>query len=592
MKGQSEEEKQRLLKIAGQPKNGQILPIKSMPNAYRVLQRTYTYDKTIKRSRNDIKTIGIIVNDEYMSRAQYHQKYTSRGRLRFVTKTMAQRGSGSSPDAEAIFRAVRSGTVCQRMLGACPVLYRTAVNIGLTDDLTAAYGDTVAREIMSLAFHRIIDRDNAARRFTRFAAMFALPFPGIPSEQELADLYVALGRDETGLSRLFTARCARLPDGARINYDSTSIPTTAADIGLRKISKRKEGIFGPMMHLSLLADQATGLPILYRLFAGNIPDSSTVGDLLKCIAELAPAGKRLCLVFDRGYETMKTLCACTAAEQAVLMAVRDLRQDFVQQTIDAFSDFWDAATCLPGTAIHGHTRKFTVTERGQQMTLWVHVFRDDGKSKAETAGLMREVDEFEDAWKQADFARRCELTGASAYKYFTGGAGAGELHRNRDVINAAARNFGFFASVSTVEMTAAEALSIYGQRDRIEKCFKAGKLNVNLDVVRAHWQETMKGRFVVGFVSLLLLAELGRQLGREQAFSDRRLKPVPAKAFTLTDVLDLTQGVGAGYAVNTGAFWHQNTIGDLNRLCTACGTPGVYDGVPEYLSSGADLCTR
>ena len=42
----------------------------------------------------------------------------------------------------------------------------------------------------------------------------------------------------------------------------------------------------------------------------------------------------------------------------------------------------------------------------------------------------------------------------------------------------------------------------------IEKSFKGGKTNIELDVVRAHGEATMEGRFIIGFAAMSILNRL------------------------------------------------------------------------------------
>ena len=48
MKGQSSEERNRILELAGNPKNAVVEKLNSVQNGFRILQRTYCYDKTKK----------------------------------------------------------------------------------------------------------------------------------------------------------------------------------------------------------------------------------------------------------------------------------------------------------------------------------------------------------------------------------------------------------------------------------------------------------------------------------------------------------------------------------------------------------------
>lgn len=207
------------------------------------------------------------------------------------------------------------GVIYQRMIDAVPILYGTAVNCGIVDDLNEAYDVPVlTKEILGIAIHWIVDRDNVAKRFPRFSRVFALPFSGHITDEQMARLNSCLGLDKVSLSKLFSLRCKKVKSKSHINYDSTSIPTTASDVYYRYMSKSKEGIIEPMMmHLSVLVEQDTGMPVMYRLFNGNNPNCITVNDIILRIEELFGdvKNKEIIFVFDRGYESKDNLLSCS-----------------------------------------------------------------------------------------------------------------------------------------------------------------------------------------------------------------------------------------------------------------------------------------
>ena len=124
-------------------------------------------------------------------------------------------------------------------------------------------------------------------------------------------------------------------------------------------------------------------------------------------------------------------------------------------------------------------------------TLWVHIFRDEMSSHVASQQLFSEIESFENQWKAADYAKaqtREALSQSQTLKYFMkpkGAPGTCSLERDYDAINAATRYFGFFASVSTMPCDAQAAIETYHNRDNIEKCFKAGKSDINMDAIRS-----------------------------------------------------------------------------------------------------------
>ena len=589
MKGQTQQEKARILAIAGNPKNGLVEPLLSIPNSFRILSRVYTYDPKQKRSVNKKVSLGVVIDDVFMNSQEYRAKYTKRGFLRVRYPTASEEPSLGSTPSEG--EQPTQGVVYQRHLGALPILYGTAVNCGIVEDLNKVYDGTVAQEILSLALHWVQDRDNVARRFPRFSELFTLPFAGRIDEEQLAKLYSLLGKDKASISKLFGLRCERLKPQACVNYDSTSIPTKASDIYYRKFSMSKDGIIEPIMHMSVLVEQGTGMPLMYRMFSGKTPDCVTVVDLIKRIEELS-GKKDLLFVFDRGYETMDNLLNCSLSQKQCLMAATGLERKFVREVRDNCADFWDASSVIPGTVVHGHSEKLMIKHRGHEFPIWVHVFRSDEKSALEHKSFFKMLDEFEKLWKGATREERQKLLHDKLARFYKAVSPdlKGELVRNDDELNNYTKDFGFFANVSLREMTSAESFELYKRRDNIEKCFESGKMGFKMDTARAHRQDTMEGRFVVAFVALSILAELKSQLAKRRTFKDKRKKPIPERAYSVADVLDITAGTTINYGVKTKEYWIGGMLKEHKRVCIAAGfDENLYDQKPVYLGSWSSL---
>ena len=227
--------------------------------------------------------------------------------------------------------------------------------------------------------------------------------------------------------------------------------------------------------------------------------------------------------------------ATIEGEKKCLMSARTLESAFITEVRERehFSDFWDASSYVRNTkAIHGHTMKKTLKYRGKEFTIWVHVFRDDEKSQIENAAFCKQLDDFERSWTNKSVTERRALLNNPLMDFYKWSNLEGDLVREPNVMNGYTENFGFFANISTYEMTTEDAYRIYHERDSIEKCFESGKMSIKVDTARVHHQDTMEGRFVVAFVALSILAELKSQLAKERVFEDGRKKPIKPHTFT------------------------------------------------------------
>ena len=581
MKGQSSEERNRILELAGNPKNAVVEKLNSVQNGFRILQRTYCYDKTKKRSRNTKKAIGVVINNQYLTIEEYHSRYTHRGNLR--TKTTIIKNNINMIDKKDV--SFENGYIQQKLIGAIPILYKTAENCNIIEDLSDVYGKEIADEILSISFHWILERDNAARRYKRFSAIFALPFSGQISESDLAKIYSMLGTNKDLLFKLFSLRCKRIGDHSCVNYDSTSIPTKASDIYYKKVSKTKDGRYAPMFHLSILAEQKTGMPLLYSLFNGNEPDCSTIKDLIFKISDLKEDKNNIIFIFDRGYETINNLLLCSKNSYKCIMATRVLDQDLINKARKKCPNFTSSASIIPGTCIHGYTEAVTTIFRGVEYKLWVHIYKDDNQAARETALFMKKLDDFEKEWKRSGIEEKDKLLSSPMIKFYKDTHINLPLTRLHDEIDKYMKDFGYFSNVSTFETTAKEAYEKYSERDTIEKCFESGKMNINIDTVRSNFHDTMEGRFVVAFISLIILQELKFQLSKERKFDDKRKKAIKAHSYTITDVIDITRGITINFSPKSNTYWIGGVLKEVKQLCIACGVDqNLYSYAPSYIN--------
>ncbi len=592
MKGMSEAEKKRILAIAGNPKNGLIEPLNSIPNAFRILQRSYHYDPKIKRTAGNKKAIGVVIDDKYLTAAEYRAIYTRHGRLREV-KPRAECG-GAKEEAlkeKAAGSAAAPKIIYDRLLGAVPLLYEMAVKSGILDDLRDVYGNDLARKIISLAIHWIQDRESSAERYARFADSYALPYPDTLTESGIARLYSSLGLDKESLRAVFAGRMRRVNSEELLCYDSESIPARARDNFSEAISLKTRDSVIPETHLAILLDKTTGMPIQYRLFKGKDSDSSAADDVVSEVRKLAK-DKRLTFVFGSRDESMVNLFMCSQSNSTALMAATSLPElvQVIAESQQDLGDFWDESSVIPGTDVCGRSRKVSVSYRGSGFDIWVHVFRSSSRSSIERAAFYGKLDCFELLWKRADGKERQKLSMSPLMECYKLTPPDRDLERNEDAVNACTRNYGSFAIVSTSGMTAEEVYAEYHERDVTEQLFQSGKIKVKPGVPDSHYQDIMEGRFLVAFTAQTILAELKNELGKERVFDDKRKKPMKPNTFSVSDVIDITSGVVIAYDESARKYWISGQSEELARLCIASGlSSDFYAGKPGYLESPDDL---
>ena len=101
--------------------------------------------------------------------------------------------------------------------------------------------------------------------------------------------------------------------------------------------------------------------------------------------------------------------------------------------------------------------------------------------------------------------------------------------RNETAIQKETERLGFFVIVTSKEMTAAEALDIYRQRDSVEKIFRMLKTGLEYDTFRVHSQDSLENKTYVLFIASIVRNYLFRGLKKvSEAENNKKNYTVPA----------------------------------------------------------------
>ena len=255
---------------------------------------------------------------------------------------------------------------------------------------------------------------------------------------------------------------------------------------------------------------------------------------------------------------------------------------------------WSNAARIPGEHCWGWTVPVHPGfEDGGNRKLWVHVYRSDSKSHTENTAFYDELESFQKEWlrwrpnHEGDSSETCPLLKSRWMKYFKPGIGIPgrtPLEQDNDAVDAATRYFGIFCNVTTMECSAREAMTTYRVRDLIEKSFKGGKTNIELDVVRAHGEATMEGRFIIGFAAMSILNRL-YVLMKQKTYPETKsgLKEMPALAdeMTFNELKNRLATPRVIFDRNGVGHWLEVTKRQ-HGIAARLGFPDLYTMIPDW----------
>jgi transposase len=136
-------------------------------------------------------------------------------------------------------------------------------------------------------------------------------------------------------------------------YDTTSISSYSELLSQVCHGKNKDHDPLPQINLAILYGEESGLPFYYRKLAGNIPDVSTVKQLLKDMEFLGC--KEIKLVMDRGFYSGRNINDLCCERLKFLMGTK-LSLKYVRAELEKHRvaiRTWD--NFLPETEVYGLT---------------------------------------------------------------------------------------------------------------------------------------------------------------------------------------------------------------------------------------------
>ena len=310
--------------------------------------------------------------------------------------------------------------------------------------------------------------------------------PDVPLHSLYSDTkyFSDLGRDSMKVSLMKgyveMERSGNKDFGSGCYVDSTPLPNDI-DIPISALCSHGTGGCEMQARLAVCLDSASGLPVWYSLFSGNIQDMSTLMDEIDD-AETSVGVSIDDLVLDAGYITRELITAYNADDRFVSFTGRmPARKGFPFRTlyhrcggsINQAKYFFDR---------NGHTyfgRRFEDVLFGKRVYLYVYIDRDRALS----------------------LGRSYRQNNRDEYEALS------DKEKNwMEVKN------GYFVLVSNIDSTPAETLERYFGRMDIESFFKTSKEYLSLLPLSKWTRETIEGKLLNDMISTIVYLKIRKAL--------------------------------------------------------------------------------
>jgi transposase len=324
-----------------------------------------------------------------------------------------------------------------------------------------------------------------------------------------------------------------------IAYDVTSISTYSDNIDIAEWGYNRDNDNLPQINLGMYYGITSHMPVYYNAYSGSIPDKVYLEFMMTTAKDLGVLD--VCFVFDRGFVTEDNFLCLEDNGYSFITALPKNRID-AKKIIDKYkTTIRKSANRISEYEIYGVRHPLTL----YGLESYAHIYYDPEKQTLDEKELYSHIDRLQKELEKISQSKRI----AKKYKeYFVVDDNAKEtfcFELDTDKVDAKLEQTGFFILVSNKsELSSADVLRIYRERDAIEKNFNQFKNRLDFKRMRTHWNETTEGKLFVGFLALILRSYMQRAVKsnydtKNLTFEKILIELRKIKSVTLSDMSEI-----------------------------------------------------
>lgn len=508
---------------------GKVFVRKAAKATYVDFQYERRYDNVTKNNKGSKTTIGKLCDDDQS------MMYPNPSYYKYF------------PDEEIPEETVEDRS-CVLRCGPYVVIKKIIEDYGLDKMLKDILGEDDMKLFLDLAAYSIIEENNAGQYYPDYAYNHPLFTDNmkIYSDSKVSDFINSLTVDQSVefLNTWNEKRNKR--EGIYISYDSTNKTCDAGDVEIAEFGHSKEGTKRPIVNYAIGYDVENKEPLYYQDYPGSLNDMSQ----LKCMVDDAKSYgyKKIGFVLDRGYFSKENIQYILESGYRVLIIVKgkkDLVNALVMKNKGKFEEERENAVSKYGA--YGMTERIKLFEDDKNDS-FVHIFFSPALYSNERSKLEDTLDHMRTTWKRQ---MGKAYVFPETYKEYYEPVYRKEKVKIKDKdgkekevettifvtavekkeeITRQIKLCGYYAIVSSEEMTAKDALILYKSRDASEKIFRGDKSYLGARTERIYSRESFEGKIFIEFIATIIRSKIYTLLKEEVEENDLTLNymTVPA----------------------------------------------------------------
>ena len=416
------------------------------------------------------------------------------------------------PDAEIPEETDRSERSPYLNIGPYVVLHKLIQDCKLKEILDEYMDEKDTGFLLDLACYSIIEENNAGQYYLDYAyehALFTSDMK-IYTDSKVSDFLHGLKPEQSVGFLNSWNRSKNKRQKIYLSYDSTNKNCQAGDIDLVEYRNAKVDAGLPIFNYSVACDSANREPLFYELYPGSLND---VSQLICMIDKAQGYGYRnIGFILDRGYFSKKNLAYMDQNGYSFLIMVKGMK-DFIRGIIEENrGDFENSRErYIDRYDVYGTTVKRFLCE-GDTKKRNFHIYYSDGKAYSEKQEIKQRIRRLK-KYLDSCVGKECVPFGPEIRKYFhlnyeKDGKTLKLAEENASAVEKELSLAGYFAIVSSDNMTVREAIELYKSRDASEKLFRSDKSYLGNKSMRVHSDEALSSKVFIQFIALILRSRI------------------------------------------------------------------------------------
>ena len=303
--------------------------------------------------------------------------------------------------------------------------------------------------------------------------------------------------------RFFESWVKQRAENEYIAYDVTSV-STEANIDIAEWGYNRDGEKMPQVNIGMFFGSKTRMPVYYDMYNGSIADKAYLFTMMENAKILGITNVRY--VMDQGFLTGDNLTYMQENEHYFVTALpKHLIES--RRLIDESKDMIrKSANRLVDYGIYAVIGETTIID-GCKMT--AHIYFDPEKQHQDEKTLFAHIDGLKQDLEKMSKSKPASKRYTDFFDVNQDKPEGLEFNMDHDKIDKVLSRTGFFVLLSNDDkLSSEEVLSIYRNKDVVEKGFAQLKNEVDFSRLRTHVNETTNGKVFVGFIALIIRSYL------------------------------------------------------------------------------------